>query len=139
MIRDYSLFWQWIFWFMFRFISYSSFNREQQCCLTKHNGSKNVAGVIRSYSWIKEEFLLHLDEGNRWSDCYARLPQRLYLLILFVDHLIVNLNCLKFSPPTSLRTVGWRLTGWAHKKRACKQIHIGNACRFWPISWQWDG
>ena len=87
--KYYSLFWQWIFWFMFRFISYSSFNREQQCCLTKHNGSKNVAGVIRSYSWIKEEFLLHLHEGNRWSDCYARLPQRLYLLLLFIGRIII--------------------------------------------------
>ncbi len=24
-----------------------------------------VAGVIRSYPWIREEFLLHLNEGNR--------------------------------------------------------------------------
>ena len=27
--------------------------------------NENVAGVIRSYSWIREEFLLHLNEGNR--------------------------------------------------------------------------
>ena len=77
---------------------------------------KKVAGVIRSYSWIKEKFLLHLHKENRWSDCYTRLPQRLYLFLLFIGHLIVLLNRLKVTSPTSLRTVGWRLIGWAHKK-----------------------
>ena len=67
---------------------------------------KIVAGVIRSYSWIKEKFLLHLHKGNRLSDCYARLPQRLYLLIMIISHHNVLLYRLKVSPPTSLRTVG---------------------------------
>ena len=67
---------------------------------------ENVAGVIRNYSWIKEKILLHLLEGNRYSDCYAKLPQRLYLLLLFIGHLIALLNRLKVSPSTSLRTVG---------------------------------
>ena len=40
----------------------------------------------------------------------------LYLSLLFISHIIVLLNRFKVSPPTSLRTVGWRLTGWTHKK-----------------------
>ena len=94
-----------------------------------------VDGVIRSYSWIREKLLLNLNEGNRWSDCYARLPQRLFLLIMIISHLNVLLFLLKVSPHTSLKTVGWRLTGWAHKKRACKTVQIGNSYRFWHISW----
>ena len=46
----------------------------------------------------------------------------LYLSLLFLDHIIVLLNRLKVSLPTSLRTVRWCLTGRTHKKEPASLI-----------------
>ena len=58
-----------------------------------------------------------------WNLCitFSRLPQRLYLLFLFISHLPVLLYRLKVVPSNFLWTAGGENHGNLYKKRACKQ------------------
>ena len=85
---------------------------------------ENVAGVIRSSSFglRKNTYCIYM----KGTDDPTVTPdlQRLYLLFLIIGHLIALLNRLKVSPPTSLRAVGWRLTGWAQKRKISPGMHV---------------